>query len=101
MKKTNILLVSALSVFAMTSTSALADKNSECDAHAKHIDHVIGAKKALEAFHVLHGDTKDTNHIVDSLKKSHPDAEHELEEYVKSGCSIKDLEAHAHDDDAH
>jgi hypothetical protein len=69
----------------------------DCDAHATHIDAEIGAEKALDAFHVLHGDHADDHHIVDELKKSHPDIEHELEEYVKHGCGEAELKAHADD----
>ncbi|MGB1199786.1 MAG: hypothetical protein ACPG46_12110 [Thalassotalea sp.] len=101
MTKTTLLLASVISIFGFLSTSALANKHSDCDAHAKHIDHIIGAKKAIEAYHILHGDTADTTHVIETLKKAHPKVEHELEEFVKSGCSIKDLEAHAHDDDKH
>lgn len=101
MIKNKILLTSAISLLGFLSTSVQAEKHDDCDAHAVHIDHVIGAKKALEAYHVLHGDTADTNHIIDALKHDHPKVEHELEAFVKSGCSAKDLEAHAHDDDAH
>ena len=100
MKKT-LLLASTIAVFGFVATTAQAEDKAECDAHAKHIDHVIGAKKAIEAYHVLHGDNEDANHIIDALKHDHPKVEHELEEFVKNGCSIKDLEAHAHDDDGH
>jgi len=101
MIKNKILLASAIALFGLLSVSAQAENHADCDAHAVHIDHVIGAKKALEAYHVLHGDTADTNHIIDALKHDHPKVEHELEEFVKSGCSAKNLEAHAHDDDGH
>ena len=97
------LLLASLAAFALFALPALASDASKdhasCDKHAKHIDHVIGAKKALEAYHVLHGDKGDDTHIIAELKHDHPDIEHELEEFVKSGCTDKDLEAHAHDDD--
>ncbi len=101
LKNRNVFLLSAIAGTAMLATPVLAGSASHdsCDAHAKHIDHVIGAAKALEAFHVLHGDKSDDTHIIDALKHDHPDVEHELEEYVKSGCTEADLEAHAHDDD--
>lgn len=94
------LLVSAIAAvfFTFPSLANTSDHDS-CDAHAKHIDHVIGAEKAIMAFHVLHGDNADAGHIIDELKHDHPDIEHELEAFVKSGCTLHDLEAHAHDDD--
>ncbi len=92
-------LFSALAVTAFLAypvASQAGDYN--CDEHAAHIDHEIGVEKALDAYHVLHGDKEDDHHIIDELKKTHPDVEHELEEYVEKGCSDKELEAHAHDD---
>ncbi len=98
--KTSFLL-SALAVTAFFAfpIASQATEDFNCDEHAKHIDHEIGAKKALEAYHVLHGDHGDDHHVVEELKKDHPNIEHELEAYVAKGCTDKDLEAHAHDDD--
>ncbi len=74
-----------------------AENAYDCDAHAAHIDHEIGVEKALDAYHVLHGDKTDVHHIIDELKKTHADVEHELEEYVAKGCSNEELIAHAND----
>ena len=74
-----------------------ANAAGDCDTHAKHIDHEIGADDALAAYDVLHGDHADDNNVIAKLKKEHPDVEHELEEFVKAGCSRHDLEAHADD----
>lgn len=95
------LTVAAAAALLLTSGAAMAsdDAHADCDAHAKHIDHEIGAKQALEAYHVLHGDAADEHHVIETLKAEHPDIEHELEAFVASGCSDADLEAHAHDDD--
>lgn len=94
-----VLLASVISLCGFLSVSAQAENKYDCDAHAIHIDHIIGAKKALEAYHVLHGDNADANHIIEALKHDYPKIEHELEDFVKAGCSDKDLEVHAHDDD--
>ena len=95
------LLLSTLSAAVLFTVPFLAsaDDHGSCDSHARHIDHEIGAQKAIAAFHVLHGDNADSGHIIDELKHDHPDIEHELEAFVSSGCAITDLEAHAHDDD--
>jgi len=99
-KKTPTLLamLAAGILFALPASAEFADHGS-CDEHAKHIDHEIGAQKALQAYHILHGDNSDPGHIIDELKHDHPKIEHELEEFVSNGCTDKDLEAHAHDDD--
>lgn len=91
------LLFPALLIIPFAANAEMS--HDDCDAHAKHIDHEIGAVKAIEAYHVLHGDNTDDTHVIDDLKHDHPDVEHELEEFVESGCTIADLEAHAHDDD--
>lgn len=97
------LLIATLAATALFASPVLAEDaaHADCDAHAVHIDHEIGAEKALEAYHVLHGDAADEHHVIDALKAEHPEIEHELEEFVKSGCTDADLEAHAHDDDKH
>ncbi len=77
-------------------TPAMAETYS-CDDHAAHIDHSIGAQQALEAFHVLHGDKADDHHVVETLKKEHPEIEKELEEYVSHGCGEGELKAHMND----
>ncbi len=94
-------IAAAISLLIMPASSAMAseDAHADCDSHAKHIDHEIGAKQALEAYHVLHGDSGDDHHVIEALKKEHPDIEHELEAFVASGCTAADLDAHAHDDD--
>lgn len=102
MKNTHkLLLIAAFGVSGVLAlpTLSMASDHASCYAHAEHIDHEVGAKKALEVFHVLHGDKADSHHVVDEMKHDHPDIEHELEAFVKSGCSAADLEAHAHDDD--
>ena len=100
--KLTLSLFAAGVIFTMPAAAEIFDK-ADCDAHAAHIDQVIGAEKALDAYHVLHGDKEDDHHIIDELKETHPDVEHELEDYVASGCSDENLKAHAHDhvDDGH
>ncbi|MCB1532836.1 MAG: hypothetical protein KDJ35_08200 [Alphaproteobacteria bacterium] len=94
------LLLSMLAGIALLAAPAMAEEaHADCDAHAAHIDHEIGAEHALEAFHVLHGDQADEHGVVEALKAEHPDLEHELEEYANSGCTAAELEAHAHDAD--
>ncbi|PCI00600.1 MAG: hypothetical protein COB76_03275 [Alphaproteobacteria bacterium] len=100
LKTSKFLLLTTLSagaLFMAAPMTAQASDDYDCDAHAAHIDHEIGAEKALEAYHVLHGDATDDHHIIDDLKKSHPDIEHELEEYTAKGCGEKELNAHAND----
>jgi hypothetical protein len=99
--KTSKLLLTTLALGALFIAPAIthAEDAYDCDAHAVHIDHEIGAEKALDAYHVLHGDKADDHHIIDKLKKTHADIERELEEYVAKGCSGKELEAHK--DDTH
>lgn len=92
--------VSAAAFFA-SPTVTMANDGFNCDEHAAHIDHEIGAEKALEAYHVLHGDQADEHHVIEELKKEHADIEHELEEYAAKGCTEKELEAHAHDGEGH
>ena len=97
--KRTFLLASAIAMCGLLSAPSYAEEHFDCDAHAAHIDHEIGAKAAIEAYHILHGDTKDEHHTIDKLKEEHPDIEHELEEYTKNGCTDAELRAHAHDDD--
>lgn len=97
LKKQTSLMLSAAAALVMLSAPVIAEDAYDCDAHAAHIDHEIGAEKALDAYHVLHGDKADDHHIIEELKKEHPGIEHELEEYNSKGCTIEALEAHAHD----
>ena len=98
--KTSRLLLTTLTFGALfiAPTITHAEDTYDCDAHAIHIDHVIGVKKALDTYHVLHGDKTDDHHLIYEFKKTHPDVEHELEEYVAKGCSDTELEAHADDE---
>ena len=96
LSKTLLLSATCLALSAFSTTQAHAEKY-DCDAHATHIDHEIGIEKALDAYHVLHGDKADDHHIIDDLKKEHPEIEHELEEYVAAGCGEAELKAHAND----
>ena len=102
-KRSTSLLLPALAAAALITfpLTAQATEDFNCDEHAKHLDHEIGAEKALEAYHVLHGDNGDEHHVVEELKKDHPDIEHELEDYAAKGCTEAELEAHTHDDDGH
>lgn len=94
----NLYILPLVGAFMFSASAANAESShADCDAHAAHIDHEVGATKALEAFDVLHGDHGDTKHVVENMKKEHPAIEHELEEFVKSGCKRADLEAHAED----
>ncbi|MEM0929189.1 MAG: hypothetical protein AAGC81_19805 [Pseudomonadota bacterium] len=76
---------------------AAAPAGDDCDAHAIHIDQVLGADTALKAYDILHDHTADPAHLIDDLKAEHPDVEHELEDYVAAGCTRALLVAHAHD----
>jgi hypothetical protein len=98
--KTSRLLLTTFAFGALLIAPAIthAEDAYDCDAHATHIDHEIGVEKALDAYHVLHGDKTDDHHIIYELKKTHPDVEHELEEYVAKGCSDIELEPHANDE---
>ena len=99
--KSTTLLLSALTVSAFLISPAMADEPMEeaydCNAHAAHLDQMVGAEQALEAYHVLHGDLEDEHHAVEMLKTEHPDLEAELEDYVHQGCTETELEAHVHD----
>ncbi len=97
MKKLTIAATTCLLALLVSGGAFAADAGAECDKHAIHIDKEIGIEKALDAYHVLHGDKEDDHHIIDELKKTHPEVEKELEEYVAAGCTEKELKAHAHD----
>lgn len=81
---------------AFGASTALAG-DYDCDAHAAHIDKVIGADNALKAYAVLHDHKADPDHLIDKLKAEHPDVEKELEEFAAADCSKKYLVDHAHD----
>jgi len=85
-------LLSSAALFLAATTAG-----DDCDAHAVHIDDVLGADTALKAYDILHDHTADPAHLIDDLKAKHPSVEHELEDYVKAGCSRELLVAHAHD----
>lgn len=68
----NIKLTSAAIIAGMLFATTTLAADYDCDADASHIDHEIGAEKALDAFRVLHGDKADDHHIVEALKKDHP-----------------------------
>ena len=69
----------------------------DCDAHATHIDQVIGADNALAAYAILHDHKADPEHLIDDLKAEHPSVEKELEEYAAHDCGTALLVAHAND----